>query len=221
MSLGKKRQHWLDADDNEVYASELRTAAAIYIAALEAALAAEVKRAQQAEARVEQLEREVDEEWVTRGMPSWRNRAKRAEAELRDLTVEHLGSGPWCEGCGRVTNQVRSSEHPGLCDVCAELERVNRIVVSQSQQLGNTRSQREHELIEALDSTQADADTQFKLRAQAEAELEALKARRCGGCKHWHGHNYCAEGVAEECDVPELPDHDFACNRWTPREAAE
>ena len=53
----------------------------------------------------------------------------------------------------------------------AELERVNRIVVSQSQQLGNTRSQREHELIEALDSTQADADTQFKLRAQAEAEV--------------------------------------------------
>jgi hypothetical protein len=57
--------------------------------------------------------------------------------------------------------------------------------------------------------------------AELEAELEALKARRCGGCKHWHGHNYCAEGIAEECDVPELPDHDFACNRWTPREAAE
>jgi len=129
------------------------------------------QRAEQAEARVEQLEREVNEEWVTRGMPSWRSRSKRAEAELRDLTVEHLGSGPWCEGCGRVTNQVLSSEHPGLCNVCAE--------------------------------------------------LETLKARRCGGCKHWHGHNYCAEGIAEECDVPELPDHDFACNRWTPREAAE
>ena len=54
---------------------------------------------------------------------------------------------------------------------------------------------------------------------EAEAELETLKARRCGGCKHWHGHNYCAEGIAEECDVPELPDHDFACNRWTPKEA--
>ena len=112
MSLGKKRQHWLDADDNEVYASELRTAAAIYIAALEAALAAEtqradeaeakvekckganrrlsdahvgaVERAEQAEARVEQLEREVNEEWVTRGMPSWRSRAKRAEAAFAE-----------------------------------------------------------------------------------------------------------------------------------------
>ena len=36
MSLEQKRQHWLDADDNEVYASELRTSAAVYIAALEA-----------------------------------------------------------------------------------------------------------------------------------------------------------------------------------------
>ena len=39
-AIDKKRQHWLDADDNEVYASELRTAAAIYIAALEAELEA-------------------------------------------------------------------------------------------------------------------------------------------------------------------------------------
>lgn len=100
MSLDKKHQHWLDADDNEVYASELRTAAAVYIFGLETALAAATQRAE-----------------------------------------------------------------------------------------------------------------------KAEAELEALKARRCGGCKHWHGHNYCAEGIAEECDVPELPDHDFACNRWTPKEA--
>ena len=39
MSLEQKHQHWLDADDNEFYASELRTAAAVYIAELEAALA--------------------------------------------------------------------------------------------------------------------------------------------------------------------------------------
>jgi hypothetical protein len=43
------------------------------------------QRAEQAEARVEQLEREVNEEWVTRGMPSWRSRAKQAEAELEAL----------------------------------------------------------------------------------------------------------------------------------------
>jgi molecular chaperone GrpE (heat shock protein) len=41
-------------------------------------------RAEQAEARVEQLEREVNEEWVTRGMPSWRSRAKRAEAAFAE-----------------------------------------------------------------------------------------------------------------------------------------
>lgn len=35
-TIDKKRQHWLDADDNEVYAGELRTAAAVYIAELEA-----------------------------------------------------------------------------------------------------------------------------------------------------------------------------------------
>jgi hypothetical protein len=40
MSLEQKRQHWFDADDNEYYVSELRTAAAVYIAALEAELAA-------------------------------------------------------------------------------------------------------------------------------------------------------------------------------------
>jgi len=44
VSLEQKRQHWFDADDNEVYASELRTAAAVYIAALEAELAAMDKR---------------------------------------------------------------------------------------------------------------------------------------------------------------------------------
>jgi len=36
MSAEQKRQHWFDADDNEIYASELRTAAAVYIAELEA-----------------------------------------------------------------------------------------------------------------------------------------------------------------------------------------
>ena len=40
MSLEQKRRHWFDADDNEYYVSELRTAAAVYIAALEAELAA-------------------------------------------------------------------------------------------------------------------------------------------------------------------------------------
>jgi len=61
MSLEQKHQHWLDADDNEFYASELRTAAAVYIAELEAALAAltkgiterifdEVQKCEQAEA---------------------------------------------------------------------------------------------------------------------------------------------------------------------------
>ena len=40
MSLEQKRQHWFDADDNEYYASELRTSAAVYIAALEKELAA-------------------------------------------------------------------------------------------------------------------------------------------------------------------------------------
>ena len=44
------------------------------------------------------------------------------------------------------------------------------------------------------------------------------EARRCDGCKHWFGHNYCAEGVAEEADVPELPLPDFCCNRWAHRE---
>jgi hypothetical protein len=39
MSLEQKRQYWFDADDNEYYASELRTAAAVYIAALEEELA--------------------------------------------------------------------------------------------------------------------------------------------------------------------------------------
>ena len=52
MSLGKKRQHWLDADDNEVYASELRTAAAIYISELETKLAAETQRADEAEGKL-------------------------------------------------------------------------------------------------------------------------------------------------------------------------
>jgi len=40
MGLEQKRQHWFDADDNEVYASELRTSAAVYIVALENELAA-------------------------------------------------------------------------------------------------------------------------------------------------------------------------------------
>jgi len=40
VSLEQKRQHWFDADDNEYYASELRTSAAVYIAALEAEVAA-------------------------------------------------------------------------------------------------------------------------------------------------------------------------------------
>ena len=92
------------------------------------------------------------------------------EAELeRAHGIMSICSGP-CHGPmgDKYIGEVK--------DLMAELERVNRIVVSQSQQLGNTRSQREHELIEALDSAQADADTQFKLRAQAEAEL-ALRDR--------------------------------------------
>lgn len=156
--------------------------------------------------------------WEPSELDKWKQRAEQAEAELE--APWHIGRFIEVDGLVVGPHMVRSYRER-VDALGAELERVNRIVVSQSQQLGNTRSQREHELIEALDSTQADADTQFKLRAQAEAELEALKARRCGGCKHWHGHNYCAEGIAEECDVPELPDHDFACNRWTPREAAE
>ena len=63
MTLAQKRQHWFDADDNEVYASELRTSAAAYIAALEHVLKqttaqrehAATKRAEQAEAELAAL----------------------------------------------------------------------------------------------------------------------------------------------------------------------
>ena len=82
-----------------------------------------------------------------------------------------------CRKCGweRPSTETMEYAQERIAALEDEVERVNRIVVSQSQQLGNTRSQREHELIEALDSTQADADTQFKLRAQAEAEVQRLR----------------------------------------------
>jgi len=50
------------------------------------------------------------------------------EAQLHDLTVEHAAAGPWCESCGRTTEQVNDPVHPGRCDVCArnaELEAEN------------------------------------------------------------------------------------------------
>ena len=75
MSLEQKHQHWLDADDNEFYASELRTAAAVYIAALEAALADQTsdladevimaRRLERTEFRRDELLKEADESKAT------------------------------------------------------------------------------------------------------------------------------------------------------------
>jgi len=59
MSLEQKRQHWFDADDNEYYASELRTAAAVYIAALEAEKAESWKPCWKTH-YTETLQREID-----------------------------------------------------------------------------------------------------------------------------------------------------------------
>ena len=79
---------------------------------------------------------------------------------------------------------------------------------------------------------------------QAEAELAALKGRRCEGCRHWTRHTYDEEGLctstitykpdwAEDDDPPRTvealalwgsngeygfnPPADFACNRWAER----
>lgn len=151
------------------------------------------------------------------------------EAELeRAHGIMSICSGP-CHGPmgDKYIGEVK--------DLMAELERVNRIVVSQSQQLGNTRSQREHELIEALDSAQADADIEaleaklavaealaaerteqrnVALSRLSAAEAEAARLRCCGNCEHLCENNAtlwpCSEGGWTK---PIDPCH-FAPSRW-------
>ena len=77
-------------------------------------------------------------------------------------------SAPICPYCGDGMESIGTLNHIECAtELLAKVERLNKVVVSQSQQLGNTRSQREHELIEEL--------------ADAEAEVERLKATEQSG----------------------------------------
>lgn len=81
--------------------------------------------------------------------------------------------------------------------------------------------------VRRAEQAEADADTQFKLRAQAEAGIQTIKAlldeveqreaRRCGTCALWQewkpGLWDCAEDWCGYSTNPET----FGCTRWEQR----
>lgn len=71
--------------------------------------------------------------------------------------------------------------------------------------------------LEADNQTFIDNAVFWRKRAHgAEAELAALKARRCDGCGEWH--NYAAYPGLGRCrQIEHDVDDDFACNCWAER----
>jgi len=73
----------------------------------------------------------------------------------------------------------------------------------------------------------AEHENELALRLEAEAELAALKARRCETCSKWTptswpgsdrvGAGICELGITDDCGA-ETTEDDFACNHWAERQ---
>jgi hypothetical protein len=95
-----------------------------------------------------------------------------------------------------------------------------RIGLDQSRTIAELQKIR-NALAESLKNEKARIRT---LEAEIEAEIEALKARRCGTCDYWNGwtqikgHRLCCnDGPASDCATAE----DFSCSAWEERDTED